>query len=127
MDKNEIEFTHSAQIKEKISKASGNLLYDMALVLSTTLFFIISAISFIMFEDFRQATGSVVGLTLIATCVCLAEMTHSANTLKRLKDCKEDSESKLIDIEPLTYAYFHTSIALMAFGGCLLLLFNIYF
>lgn len=127
MDKNDIQFTHSAEIKEKISKASGNLLYDMTLVLSTTLFFMISAITFIRLEDYRNAIGSLVGLTLIATCVCLAEMLHSVKTIKRLKDCKELSEAKLIDIEPLTYSYFHTMIASLAGCGFLLLMFNIYF
>lgn len=124
MDNTEIK--NAQDIKEKISKASGNLLYDLALLLSTTLFFIISAISFIRLEDSRQVIGSAVALTLIATCVCLAEMLHSTKTLKKLKECKEASEAKLIDIEPLTYAYFHTAIAIMAFCSCLMSLVNIY-
>lgn len=127
MDNSEIKIKNLMEIKEKISKASGNLLYDMAMVFSTTLFFIFSAITFIRLEDLRPAIGSVIGLTLIATCVCSAEMLHSAKTLNKLKNCKEVSESKLIDIEPLTYQYFHTAIALMAFLACLMLLFYIYF
>ncbi|WP_350613338.1 hypothetical protein [Pseudomonas sp. HY7a-MNA-CIBAN-0227] len=125
MSDQDLKVTPKMQLKDKVQKVSGNLIADLLLLTTATVFFSGSGIYFFLHPEYAKGILSVFFLSLIATLICMAEVIHSTKTLQKLKQCEDESESKLIEVDRVTYAHFHTAVTLMAFSSGIILLFKI--
>lgn len=121
MHNDNIEITNAMHLKEKLEKATGNMVIDMLLLITSTIVFGISGLLYFYNPDYRLAIIQVFFLSLIATIICNCEFLHSLKTLNRIRACTDASESKLIDIDRVTAAHFHTGITLMSVLGLIVL------
>lgn len=125
MRNDDIEITNKMHLKEKLEKASGNMFTDLILQLTATCIFGASGVLYFFYHDYRQAIVQTFFLSLIATIICNCELLNSLRTLKRVKSCKDASESKLIDIDRVTFTHFHTAITIMSLISLIGLIINI--
>ncbi|HFQ5875907.1 TPA: hypothetical protein ACJXXT_000169 [Pseudomonas aeruginosa] len=122
LNSDEITVTDEMQMKEKLEKASGNLLVDLFIIAASTILLITNAVIYFMNPEYRAAISYAVFVSVIAELICNFELSNSINTLRRIRECSEPSEAKLIEVKRMTLPYFNAGICLLSLTGTIIIL-----